>query len=454
VRSVVAVLALTACGRIGFDPSTSTNDGSTSDARMGAPFTVELPMQSAISDVAVLTDGSVIAVGSRIGALTLDGVTDPGVGATDAVVIALDPTGRARWIHQHGGTENDIADTVAIAADGSIYVGGFVENTASLGGAPRIGQGRDAFLAKYEPDGDYVWNVGFGGLETNADFGDRIFDVEVAPDGDVIVVGYVAGIVDFGGGTTPASGSDSDAFIARYSPTGVFRWARRFGDTGTNAFVSVVATNDAIYAGGFYSGTPRLGSTILPNRGGHDAVMFRMSADGTAIQWVSNFGGPNNQRIFGVTLVDGALVGAGYYWDSVDLPGIPASSGKADGLVVRFADPGGAFVEAVRVGSANCEFFTSAHGSSNNVIVSGTFQDTIQLDMPVTSSGGADAIAFGLAGSSLAWHRALGNDTDDLNRGAAGTLETGLVVGGMHGAQLDVGCNPVEGASRGYVRRF
>ncbi len=460
MRLAVGIVVLAGCGRIGFDAGSDlgsdgrvTGDGSTSDVPAGAPFTIELPTQSTISDLAAVTNG-IVAVGGRVGVLTLDGITDPGVGGSDIVVMELDGGGHARWLHQYGGPEDDLATTVAVAPDGSIYVGGYVEGAASLGGPQRQGSTTDAFVAKYTPAGDHVWDIRFGGGEATPDSHDTVLDIAVRPDGDLVVAGRVTGIVDFGLGNTSASAANTDAFVARYSPTGALRWARRFGIQGENAFTSIAISNDVIYLGGVYTGALDLGTGSLPARGNGDALMLRMNADTTTVSWVASFGGDDNQRIYGVELYGDVIVGVGYFWQTVDLPNISTPAQRADGLVVAYDKLTGAFVDALRYGGPGCDYLYSAEVSNGQVIASGTFQGTVLFDTGVTAAGLADGVVVGVDSAGFQWHRTFGNDSDEVAQSTVGDISSALFVGGTRDLRLDAGCYPVPGVTTGYIRRF
>jgi hypothetical protein len=275
----------------------------------------------------------------------------------------------------------------------------------------------------------------------------------VRADGEVFAVGRVTGVVDFGLGNTAASSATDDAFVARFSPDGLLRWAKRFGDTGVNAFHGVAVTNDTVYVGGHYEGAPDFGNGPLPARGGSDAVVMRLAAEAGAFRWVSTFGGSDNQRIYGLTVDETTVVAAGYYWDAIDLPDVQPAQ-RSDGIVVGYDPLDGSFVDAHTYGGPNCDFLESARASEGQVIATGTFQDTITLDTSLTAIGLADSIVFGVTHLGFQWHRSFGDATDEIANTTAGALSSALYAGGTRNVQLDSGCYQIPGATTGYIRRF
>lgn len=97
---------------------------------------------------------------------------------------------------------------------GNVLVAGFFKGAADFGGGPLASAGgADVFLAKLAPTGEHVWSKRFG------DGSDQVV-AAIASDvtGAVLVGGYFAGGIDFGGGLLLAESAMSDAFVAKFSP--------------------------------------------------------------------------------------------------------------------------------------------------------------------------------------------------------------------------------------------
>ena len=56
----------------------------------------------------------------------------PGAGTQDAFVAKLDSSGRLVWADDMGGTGDDVANAIAVAADGSVYTTGYFQGTADF----------------------------------------------------------------------------------------------------------------------------------------------------------------------------------------------------------------------------------------------------------------------------------------------------------------------------------
>ena len=128
--------------------------------------------------VAVDGAGNVYVAGDTSGALP--GQTS--AGGRDAFVRKYDSSGNEMWTHQFGSSGDDFARGVAVDGAGNAYVAG----EGALPGQTSAG-GRDAFVRKYDSDGNEMWTHQFGSGRNFA------HGVVVDGTGDIYVGGYAAG---------------------------------------------------------------------------------------------------------------------------------------------------------------------------------------------------------------------------------------------------------------------
>ncbi len=153
---------------------------------------------------------------------------------------------------------------------------------------------------------------------------DQVFDVSLAPDGGILAAGTTAS-VDFGSGLPGVRdrGSGNDAFVAKLSPDGAdLEWVAVLGGAKGDSFASLaVASNgDILVAGSSFSrdfpvtegavGTVYNGSP--DSYSGGDAVVVRLSGDGTSVRFSTYVGGESHDSASSVgEREDGAVVVAG-----------------------------------------------------------------------------------------------------------------------------------------------
>jgi len=134
-------------------------------------------------------------------------------GNRDAVVVKFSPAGDQLWIRQFGTASADTLRAVTTDASG-VYVAGTTSGALSGSSAGAS----DAFVRKYDPNGNELWTRQFGTPSDDEALG-------IASDGTgVYVVGKTQGT--FAGQPTSANG---DPFVRKYDANGNELWTRQFG---------------------------------------------------------------------------------------------------------------------------------------------------------------------------------------------------------------------------------
>ena len=146
------------------------------------------PQFDQANGVAVL-DGNVYVVGDVIGALP--GQTSGGPSDRDAFVRRYDSTGNVTWTRQFGSKDaHEDTATSVVARAGGVYVAGWTAGTLPL--QTKLGD-NDAFVRKYDVNGNEQWTRQFGTASSVQAFG-------IAADDSGV---YVAGFVDCCNGPFP-----------------------------------------------------------------------------------------------------------------------------------------------------------------------------------------------------------------------------------------------------------
>ena len=236
----------------------------------------------------------------------------------EAFLASYDATGRLRFAVKAGGPGVEDGLAVATAHDGDALFVGVFDQTATFDsptGAQTIaaGTGREAFVARYHPDGTLRWVRGtVGTIEATA------LAVGVLPDDSAVVAGTFQGSVTFGTGegneTTLTSDDQRDVFLARYDAAGALIYAVRAGGTGDDeAFGLAVSPDGTIAVVGFFAGTATFGpgepqATTLVSAGADDVFLARYATDGTLLG-AHRAGGPNfDQGIAVAAAADGTFL--------------------------------------------------------------------------------------------------------------------------------------------------
>jgi len=120
---------------------------------------------------------------------------------SDVFISKLDMAGNFLWAKSVGGNSSDIGNSITTDALGNIYTTGMFQGTGDFDpGVPNnnliSNGGRDIFILKLDPAGNYVWSQSFGGSVD--DLGNSIYS---DASGTLFLTGNFGATVDFDPGT-------------------------------------------------------------------------------------------------------------------------------------------------------------------------------------------------------------------------------------------------------------
>jgi len=253
---------------------------------------------------------------------------DAGTGQ-NGFVACYDAGGSLQWVKSFGGSTNVQPKTVAIAPNGDVGVGGVYGDSMSLGGDPLPNtQIDDAFLARFDGSGQHIASLGFGGANVD----DTVWDVAFDSDSNMVVGGTVSsGTVDFGGEEQTFSGA-KNAFVAKYDTAGALRWVRSFATGGGQVLSDVdVAPDGRVLLIGGFDGAVDFGGGSRSGPGGLDVGVALLDAQGEHMA-STVFGGPGFDRGLGVRFGTGGVLAVGLhtgdmFFDSASLLSAPDQNG-------------------------------------------------------------------------------------------------------------------------------
>ena len=298
----------------------------------------------------------------------------------DCYVAKYDPMGNVLWAKSFGGDYYDIANAIAVDAQGSVYVTGRYASTSINFGTSTITNTAhyyyDLFLVKYDALGNEMWAQTAGG--TMDDCGTALTtDV----DGNVYMTGYykspilTIGNFSFGNAGSPYE----DFFVAVYDPTGNCLRAYTYGSNGGEIATAIALdANKNIYlTGGFSSPALHLGTFSLLLGTSIDN-MFIVKLDSMGIvQWANsagmasyNYGSSlcvdNNDNIYVAGYYNGQTITFGAYTLT------NAGQNTHDIFLTKFKSTG-IILWAKTAGGPQDDAPTSVVTDGTNIFMTGTF---------------------------------------------------------------------------------
>ncbi|MGL5194874.1 MAG: SBBP repeat-containing protein, partial [Chroococcales cyanobacterium] len=303
-------------------------------------------------------------------------------------IAKYDKDGNSQW-QQFLGEGYDITNGVLTRSqDGSLYVAG--RTTDNLEG---INQGAtDAWVAKYDSNGNQTWVKQFG-----TDDEDEVFGITVDNEGNIYLTGETKGA--FAG---PRDG-DGDAWVAQLNSNGEFQWQTQLGTAARDVSYSVAVDNQGhVYLGGQTFGW--LGETYPGNA--NDWI-------GDRDAWWKGIHG------------DRSGLGGTYY-------------GNGDAWVAQLDSATGTINWKRLIGTPEADTATKVVADSlGNVYLTGTTQGKIGD----AQYGGDDIFLakYNLNGA-LQWKKQFGSDGDDIVNDLildiTGLYLTGKTTGNLKGSNL------------------
>jgi hypothetical protein len=215
--------------------------------------------EEGVTAVAAGPDGSVILAGHYSGTADFDpgpGVDSHTSDSLDGFVVKLASDGTLVWARMFSGPGYHFidAEAVAVAGDGSVYVGGRFEGGIDLDPGPGTTEERansNGFLVKLNGAGAFVWGRALGGSTCTFDY---FSGLALASDGSV----WMSGLVGESCPLDPADSANEDTTdfrtaVGGFASSGDFRRAWRISAYGDRAPLTV-GPDDAIYVGGRFTG--------------------------------------------------------------------------------------------------------------------------------------------------------------------------------------------------------
>lgn len=210
-------------------------------------------------------------------------------GPKDAFLCKIDADGKLVWIRQWGGSARDAAESVALANDGAIYVGGYFEHSINLDGHRLDEAGVAGFLTKLNADGHVVWAQHAG-----ADIAHGVRGIRVNEVGKAFVIGQFAGTAVFG--PTQLTTDEKELFVARLDASGNHEWLTHSKNGRSEALGLALEATGELYISGLFTGDATFGDQVLTTTDTAHGLVAKLRADG-AFTWAVDMGWGQAQGI-------------------------------------------------------------------------------------------------------------------------------------------------------------
>jgi hypothetical protein len=153
-------------------------------------------------------DGATVTFGTT----TLTNASTPGMNYNDIFLVKFNNSGDVIWAKSAGGTNEDIAQSIAVSSSGDVYISGMFQSPSITFGSDTL-DNFELFVVKYNTNGTVIWAK--GGSNINVCFGNSL---SLDDFGHLYVAGNFSGTVTLDGNTLTDSLSPyhSYVFVAKY----------------------------------------------------------------------------------------------------------------------------------------------------------------------------------------------------------------------------------------------
>ncbi|OFX44145.1 MAG: hypothetical protein A2046_14525 [Bacteroidetes bacterium GWA2_30_7] len=193
-------------------------------------------------------------------------------GLTDIFIEKLDTLSTSVWLKQIGGKYIDSGAKIAFDSNNNAYSCGYFQDTVIIDSYNLVSKGdKDAFLYKFDKDGNPIWAKSFGSSGTEAFGGISINENDI-----IYVFGKQIGFSVF----------DSDTLISTYSFPILLRmdtaaqinWIYSFqGTTSNSNFFSIKSMFNNIYISGYFDASMNCIDTNIISTGDMDFYLMKLS---------------------------------------------------------------------------------------------------------------------------------------------------------------------------------
>jgi hypothetical protein len=259
--------------------------------------------------IAPTADGGYI-IGGFSNSATNGNKTAPPRGDYDYWVVRLDGSGNALWDRSYGGSTNDSLEVAVPTSDGGFLFGGSSLSPANGTKTSTNFGGNDYWLVRANANGEVQWDRSFGGSGH-----DTLFSVEQTSDGGLLLGGSSSSAP---GGNKTSESYGTDFWLVRLDASGQKLWDRTYGA----GFELLRAVRQIPDGGFFIGGTSYTGIGGNKTSTNHSALpdywIVRIDHDGNKL-WERQLGGRDTDMFRDlVPLSDGGVIVAGY---SLSFPG-------------------------------------------------------------------------------------------------------------------------------------
>jgi hypothetical protein len=232
-----------------------------------------------------------------------------------------------------------------------------------------------------------------------------------------------------------------------------FEWVKQIEGNNTDQIISISSNGANIYSTGAYNGIadfdPGAGTDIQSTVGGNDIFVQKLDDNGDFL-WAKSIGGMGEDlgRIINDYVT--TIIVSGTFSQTVDFdPGVGVESKTSNGgtdIFILALDNNGDFLWVQTMGGPTNESIGGqALSSSNDIIITGGFNDNMTVDVDgtpvaISSEGGLDVVfmQMDISTGTIDWLKTVGSTGDDSGAGLVIKANDNILITGRYQNIMDI----------------
>ncbi|RLD50554.1 MAG: hypothetical protein DRI94_08340, partial [Bacteroidetes bacterium] len=346
-------------------------------------FTIILPAQSWLWSLHVAgndnlpteaikidNNGDIITLSELSGNASIGNLSFTSNGEKDLLVIKTNKLGRIIWTKQIGSAQIDDPKNLYIDKYNNIFITGSFEGSVDFGSNTiTASDGKDAFLAKYDSNGNEIWaiNVGEG-------VGKQKGRTIISDGNDLYLTGIFWDELVLNNTTFTGNGYRNYYFTKIDNSGNILSVNEIKHLTNNNSLLlnNLKYLNSNLYLSGYFSDTLIYSNDTIYSNGDRDIVLFKFDSNGNLV-WINHYGDNNNDECWGMDVDDNYIYLSGHFVDSLKIGDIDLTTVDGSDVFVAKLDENGTTLWARSAGSIENDKSLGLVTANNKIYVTGHF---------------------------------------------------------------------------------
>lgn len=287
-----------------------------------------------LSDVAVLEDGTIVAVGYT---KATDAPAKRNSTVVSSAIYKLKKDGSLMWAYSFPSDSKDQGEYIsAIAAtpDGGFIVGGKALSSSGFFKDTEA-KGSKAFLFKFDKNCNVKWRKILSGSKSN-----NFSAIAVTSGGDIYATCVTTSVDGDFSAFQQRSKVGANTILVKLDKNGKLDWSKSLEGSGESEYTTITATSDGgCVVGGSFTISKKAGGIYTQNYGSRDGYLIRYSSKGD-VYWSRIVGGSKSDLIREVVATEYGFVVVGTTQSAdYDFQGLKVG-GNDDGFIVYLNNKG------------------------------------------------------------------------------------------------------------------